>query len=95
MDQRRLLPGGPSRLEGSTVGPRVLSLLSRVHFIQPRPSFKQFSKFNTSSRKTMQYNMPLTHKLCDIWEHTLTQMLGYDHKVKQIKHLGYGCNSIT
>ena len=26
MDYRRLLPGGPSRSEGSTVGPMVLSL---------------------------------------------------------------------
>ena len=30
MDQRRLLPGGPSSSEGSTVGPRFLSLLPRL-----------------------------------------------------------------
>ena len=45
MDQRRLLPGGPSRSVGSTVGPRVLSLLPRLDLTNLDPNSCQIPEF--------------------------------------------------
>ena len=46
MDQRRLLPGGPSSSEGSTVGPRVLPLLPRLDLTNLDPNSSHNSKFS-------------------------------------------------
>ena len=80
MNQSRLLPGGPSSSERSTVGPRVLSLLPRLDLTNLDPNSSQLASFKKKSRTTIAYNMPSTPTLSDIWEHTLTNIFRYDSK---------------
>ena len=52
MDQRRLLPGGPSNSVGSTVGRRVLSLLPRLDLTNLDPLQALFIIFHRSREAT-------------------------------------------
>ena len=52
MDQRRLLPGGPSCSDGSTVRPRVLSLLPRLDLTNLEPIQALFIIFCRSREST-------------------------------------------
>ena len=52
MDQRRLQPGEPSSSEGSTVGPRVLSLLPRLDSTNLDPNSSQIQNFQDNIKRT-------------------------------------------